>query len=192
MKKLSFVLFGLVFVLSIQTGCQSPARPGSVEVVIEGGGEFPQFLVGKWWDEREWLGFTFERDGTISSAVTPIGWVTLRPGQKTVVPMKKGGKGVYVPGDWLVNYSPETRELTVKIVLEHFRNELGPNVVEGNSVDIYTGPVSEDGTQWEPFWFAYPTYYITTDIFKNHKLSGLPEDANPRRTMHFKKVTETE
>jgi len=78
MKRL-VVLAGCAVILLGLAGCQNtgggdrgvgpaPTR-GDVEVIIEGGGEFPEFLVGTWKDEKRGWEFVFEPDGTISSVV---------------------------------------------------------------------------------------------------------------------------
>ncbi len=115
-------------------GCQNPARSDdAMEVIIEGGESFPDFLVGTWRaDEGGWE-FVFEPDGTISSAVISLGRVRLKPGQVTTVPMQLGGKGVFKPGPWTVQYSYEQRQLIVDIKIEDFRAELGEGVVKGKA-----------------------------------------------------------
>ena len=116
MKQL-LVLAGCAVFLSGLASCQKPAQTtppvGSVEVIIEGGGEFPQFLVGIWQVDKHGWEIVFEPDGTISSAIHTIGGVGVKPGQVTT-----GGKSVFEAGKWLVKYTPESRELLVQIVLK--------------------------------------------------------------------------
>ena len=126
MKQL-VILAGFAVLLLGLAGCQKanrgvdPAPPrGGVEVIIEGGGEFPEFLVGRWKaDKYDWQ-FVFEPDGAISSAVISLGRVRMKPGEITTVPMKMGGKGVFEPGKWMVHYAPAARDLTVEISLKNF------------------------------------------------------------------------
>jgi hypothetical protein len=155
------ILFGCVFLLF--GGCQEVSHnKSSVDVIIEDGGEFPPFLVGKWKDKEQGWEIVFEPDGTISSALMgPIDKV-MKPGQVTTVETITGGKGVYEPGEWMVDYSPTSRELTVKISLKNFYFELGDGLLEGDCIDIFAGPISQDGNVWQVEWFSFPHYIIRT------------------------------
>ena len=167
MKQL-IMLAGCVAILSALAGCQNANR--AVEVIIEDGGEFPQFLAGTWKADKQGWEIVFESDGRLSSAVIPLGRVRVEPGKKTVIPMKKGGKGVYEPGEWLAQYSPSSRELAVNIVIKRFRLEIGDGVLSGSLTDIIAGQVSKDGKYWDAEWFGYPEYIVDTEEFKNHQL----------------------
>ncbi|GAJ19845.1 unnamed protein product, partial [marine sediment metagenome] len=123
MKQLA-ILAGFAVLLSGLAGCQNANR-GGVEVFIEGDGEFPEFLVGRWKADKHGWQFVFEPDGAISSAVISLGRVRMKPGEITTVPMKMDGKGIFEPGEWMVHYAPVGRELTVKISLKNFYVELG-------------------------------------------------------------------
>lgn len=187
MKQL-VVLAGCAVLLSGLAGCQNPAPlRGGVEVIIEGGGEFPQFLVGRWKDEKRGWEFVFEPDGTISSAVISLGRVRMKPGQVTEVPMKLGGKGVFEPGDWLVHYAPTSRELTVKISLKNFYAELGKDILEGKSTDIFVGSISEDGKVWQVDWVGFPDYVAHTAEHPHFEMSVDP-NYGITYTLTFEKV----
>ncbi len=171
MKQL-VILAGFALLLSALAGCQNPAPPrpalrkgwprGGVEVIIEGGGEFPEFLVGRWKSNRGNWEFVFEPDGTISSAVIALGKVQMIPGRVTRFPTRYGGKGVFEPGLWTVWYFPENRELGVKVVIDHFYQDLGKHSCEGNTTDILSGTVSEDGELWRADWFLLARYVAYT------------------------------
>ena len=173
MKQLMVLVGCIVFLLGF-AGCQKSAKTtppvDGVEVVVEDGSEFPEFLAGTWEADKGGWEITFEPDGRLSSAVITMGRVKVEPGKKTVIPMKKGGTGVYEPGEWLAQYSPANRELVVKIVIERYRLEMGDDVLSGNLKDIFAGKVSEDGRYWLAEWFSYPEYIVNTDVFKNHSL----------------------
>ncbi len=195
MKQL-LVLAGFAVLLSALAGCQNanrgvdPAPPrGGVEVIIEGGGEFPEFLVGGWKADKHGWQFVFEPDGAISSAVISLGRIRMKPGEVTTVPMKMGGKGVFEPGEWMVHYAPAGRELTVKISLKNFYVELGKGVVEGKSTDIFVGPISQDGQGWLADWTSFPVYTAHTPEYPNFPMY---EDPNQGLTysLIFEKVQE--
>ncbi len=93
MKRIS-VLFYALFLLAL-TGCQRPAlydmTLGSVEVFIEGGGEFPEFLVGRWKGDKGGWEFVFEPNGTISKAIITVGRTRIIPGEITTLETHGGG-----------------------------------------------------------------------------------------------------
>jgi len=160
---------------------------GGVKVVIEGDGVFPEELAGRWkakgpsgWE------IVFEKDGSISSAVVDIGGAEMFPGQVTTFETVGGGKGIYRPGGWLVEYNAQSRKLAVTIEIENFYQDLGENSVTGSSADIFTGPVDKEKLQWEAEWYSFPTYVINVD----NEQHELPVDANdnPHGILTFKKV----
>ena len=154
------VLAGCAVILSMLAGCQKPAQTtppiSGVEVIIEGGGEFPQFLVGIWKADKGGWEFVFERDGTISSAVIGSGIIRVTPSERVAtIPLKHGGKAVYELGQWTVQYSPDDRELTVEVVVEHYSLDMVSFGMEGHSTDWFIGPVSEDSQIWQAEWFTF-------------------------------------
>jgi hypothetical protein len=149
-------LFCLLSLELCLCGCQGIFGGNrDVKVDIEGGGEFPQFLVGTWQDKGQsgWQ-ITFNRDGTISSAIINLGFTEMRPGRVTKFATKGGGKGVFKPGKWEVYYAPDVNNLTVRIVLKSFYENLGKNAIEGNNCDILSGPVSEVSGEWSADWYS--------------------------------------
>jgi hypothetical protein len=189
MRQFAAVLLSGLFALLLP-GCQSPARQQSpVEVIIDGNGQFPDFLVGKWIADTGGWEIVFEPDGRISSAVVSLGRVTMKPGQVTTVPMQLGGKGVFEPGLWVVQYSHEQRELIVEITIERFRVELGKSVLRGKTRDIFVGSISADGRLWWAERFSFPEYIADTKKYPNRALTVDPNDA-PRQGVLFQKVQE--
>jgi hypothetical protein len=188
------VFFSCIFVLLLAlAGCQEPGKKieNPVEVHIEGGDEFPDSLAGTWRNSKRGWEIVFEPDGTISSVVHTIGRVRLRPGEVEKKPLIREGQGVYEPGQWMVQYDAIANELAVEILLDHFRAQSGVSIVSGHSRDLFIGPVAEDGKSWSPEWYSYPTYFITTDIHKDFKIEEPPE-MNPKETLTFTKVEESE
>jgi len=189
MKQL-VVLVGCAVLLSVTGGCQSTAgNTSGVDVIIEGGGEFPEFLVGRWKADKDGWEFVFEPDGTLSSAVISLGRVRMKPGELTVIPMKMGGQGIFEPGEWMVHYAAAGRVLTVKISLKNFYIELGKNVLEGESKDVFAGPISQDSKFWQVNWTSFPDYVAHTAENPNFTMF---EDPNRgiSKTLTFEKVTE--
>ncbi len=194
MKPLFVIVSCVVVFTLIITGCQpqsdkplSADEESHVEVFIEGGGQFPQFLVGSWKENDGGWEITFEPNGTISSVTHTIGQVKVSPGRPTVVPMIEKGKGIFEPGVWTVRYLPESNELSVEIVLKHFRAQSGNKIVEGSSRDFFIGTVAEDSREWAAEWLSFPVFVVSTG--PKGKLT-LPVDynENPKTTLIFEKV----
>jgi hypothetical protein len=152
MKQL-FLLAGCVVVLTGIFGCQEDTKVNGTK--IDGDKQFPEFLVGVWQSDQFNWGFKFERDGSISKLKHTMGMM---------INVEEGGlyeegtedsSGVYVLGPCEADYDPQTRQLKVTIILEHFRMEIPLGVVEGNSKDYFSGPVSEDGKVWSVKWLNY-------------------------------------
>jgi len=180
----------LIFVLSVflLSSCKSSnVKKSGVEVIIDGDGQFPAFLIGRWKADKGGWEIVFEPDGTISSAVVSLGRVRMTPGQVTTTKMKLGGKGIFEPGQWTVQYSQAKRELIVEIEIEHFIVDLGDNVLQGRTQDILIGLVSSDGQLWWPERFTFPEYIADTEKYPNYKLPFDPND-NPRESLIFRKV----
>ena len=189
MKRIVPLLLCGLSILSCN-GCHSSAESTpAVEVVIDGDGQFPDFLVGTWKADSGGWEIVFEPNGTISSAVVSIGRVRMKPGQVTTVPMKLGGKGVFEAGPWAVQYSPQRRELVVEIAIASFRVELGDSVVKGRTLNIFAGSVSPDGRSWWANRFSFPEYVADTKKYRNRRLTVDPDD-NPPEELLFRKVSE--
>lgn len=145
----------------------------AVKVAIEENSQFPKFLVGTWRaSNNEGWEFVFEADGKITSAVIALGRVRIPPGQLTTVPTITGGKGVFQPGQWTVHYIPSTRELTIKIVIDSLRVEMGDNILEGKSTDVFVGRIAPTGNTWQVEWTSFPQYTGHTKEHPNFDFSG--------------------
>jgi len=119
---------------------------------------FPDFLVGGWkaadQNQYKW-GFAFEKDGTISA---------MRNFQGMYIKVSEGGTYEKAPdanvdaactlGSVNANYDPNGRILTVKVVTDYFMLHVYDQILEGNSVDTLTGPVSQDGSTWTAEWWS--------------------------------------
>jgi hypothetical protein len=191
MKRLFFLISCGLFV-STFIGCQQSAKVKSgVDVIIDGNGQFPASLAGTWKANKGGWEIVFEPDGTISSAVISLGKVRVRPGHVTKVPMLLGGKGIFEPGQWSVQYLQDQQELIVEIKIDYFRTELGDSVIHGRTHDFFVGSVSEDGQLWWAERYTFPEYIADTKKYHNYKLQFDPKE-NPRESIIFQKVSNKE
>ncbi len=162
--------------LTVLAGCRQPLEQPSrsVTVIVEGGGVFPPSLAGRWQADQHGWEFVVEPDGRISAAVISLGRVRVVPGRTTTVPTTSGGQAVFTPGDWTIHYIPATRELTVKIAMAHVRVEMGGNIVEGSSTDVFEGPVAPAGDTWQVQWTMFTKYAGRTPGGASRDLSTDP------------------
>lgn len=183
------ILIGIVILLLSVTGCQEVEKqdavkydmiPGKMEVIVEGDGAFPDFLVGNWKGNKNEWAIVFASDGSLTKVRIALGRTILRPGQKTVLPTRGGGKAVYIPGNWTVAYTPETRELIVRIIVNYIRIEMGPKALIGKQEYTLEGTVNEDGNVWETAVSDFPEFEL---------LPNRPEDMPYTSEVVFDKVT---
>ena len=147
MKQL-VVLAGCAVVLLGLAGCQ-----WQLGKLFEGGKTvLPPDIAGMWKARGEPWKIVLSPDGTVSSALIPMGAVEVRPNQTTEMEMKDGSISTFKAGDCIVEYMPDTRELFVIVEIEEFHIRFLDNRIDGNSIDRFIGPVSEDGKTWMADW----------------------------------------
>lgn len=153
MKQL-VVLVGCVVFLSGLVGCQNANR--GVEVAVDG--EFPAVMVGVWEAEVSRLskwGIKFEPDGSILKIIHSVaGPVKVEEGGV----QEEGPEDsyyVFAMGPCEAEYTPETRILKVKIIVDYYMIKLPAGELEGRMEDYFSGPVSEDGKTWKVDWRNY-------------------------------------
>ncbi|UCG60205.1 MAG: hypothetical protein JSU70_11910 [Phycisphaerales bacterium] len=189
MKQL-LVLGTWIPIICLLGGCQSAEpQPSEVKVATENDSVFPDFLVGTWKADYHGWEFVLAEDGTLSSAVMSLGRIRMFPGQVARMKTVTGGDSVFEPGEWTAAYAPATRELTVQIALKNLRIEMGDNVLEGKSTDIFVGPVSEDGNTWQVKWTSFPQYTAHTPEHPNFPMAA-DEQYGVTKTLIFEKVTQ--
>ena len=159
-----------------------------IQVTIDEGGQFPDFFAGKWAGPDSW-GFDFEPNGILSSIKHTLGGVEMKPYYIARIPVRGNKEAVFKPGGWFVNYTPSTRLLTVQITIEDFNFPMGEDSLTGNSVDIFTGPVSKDGTIWQVTWTSFPDYVGHTRELPNYRLPVMDPNGDVREVV-FEKVKE--
>ena len=157
-------------------GCSRPLQepPRDVKVIVEGGGQFPSSLAGRWQASQHGWEFELEADGRLASATLSLGRVRVLPGKTTTMPTRGGHQAVFTPGAWTVHYIPSTRELTVKIVMDHVRVEMGGNILEGSSTDTFVGPVAASNRAWQVQWTTFTRYLAHTPDGASVNLSTDP------------------
>lgn len=119
----------------------------------------PPDVAGTWKTEgRSPWTITLAPDGKISWAITSMGQVRIRPNQTTKIEMINDKISTVSAGECPVSYDPVKRELSVTILIEHLDVKIGDDGFEGNSEDIFFGPVSKDGKTWQTTWISVFDY----------------------------------
>lgn len=179
-----------VIVPLLSVGCHT-AREDTrgVEVLIEGPGAFPTALAGRWRTDRDGWEFVFAPDGRIVSAVVGLGRVEIEPGHAATLPTRSGGESTFEPGEWIVHYVPQSRQLTLNITLDHVRIDMGGTILEGHSTDIFAGTVQPEDGVWQAQWTAFSRYTIQAPGQPAQTLST-DETYGETKPLTFQKVTE--
>ncbi len=162
MRRIAGVVLCLV-VAVVPLGCHTPSAPSLDDqtVVVEGGGRFPSALAGTWRADRDGWELVIEPNGQISSAVISLGRVRITPRQSKTLPTEGGGTGNFEPGPWTVHYDPQTKNLTVKIVMSHVHVGMAEAVLEGASTDTFAGPIMPADNVWQVQWTNFSDYLLT-------------------------------
>lgn len=112
----------------------------------------PSHAAGTWQGQGSAWRIVINPDGTVASAIIPMGEVEVKPNETTKVLMKDNSYSSYKAGDCFAEYYPEEGELYVSVEMEEIHIVFLDNVIDGNSLDYFVGPVSEDGKEWEAEW----------------------------------------
>ena len=118
----------------------------------------PPDVAGTWKAQDSPWKIVLNHNGTVSSAVIPMGDVEIEPNQTNRIEMKDGSLSTFKAGDFIAEYMPKTRELFISIEIEEIHINFLDNVIDGNSVDRFVGPVSEDGKFWRADWITVFDY----------------------------------
>ena len=146
-------LFVLAWIFWTAVSCQTVTKQSSA-----GKTTLPPDIAGTWKAQDSPWKIVLSPDGTVSSAVIPMGEVEIKPNQTAKVEMKDGSFSTFKAGDCVVEYTPDTRELFVSVEMEQIHIKFVDNVIDGNSVDRFVGPVSEDGKFWMADWITVFDY----------------------------------
>jgi len=139
----------LICFVVLLAGCQEVERPADPPIGTNPGVvSLPESVAGTWQArEGDWR-IVLDPNGTVASALIPLGKVWVRPNKTTKVEMKDGSWSTYEGGDCEVKYNPVKKELYVLIEVASLDIRFFDERIAGNSTDRFIGPVSEDGTKW--------------------------------------------
>jgi hypothetical protein len=176
---LAFVLFG---------GCESSGRKTVASAASGKGGEsagadkFPAFLAGTWQAQDAPWQVVLTPDGTVDSAVVAMAEARVRPNQTTEFEMLDGSISHITAGELFAEYRPAGRQLFVSIELKDIHIVFPDDLLKGNTIDNFTGTVSEDGRTWN-------AEHITIFDY-GPRFPQVPDDVNYPTPIVFNKVEE--
>jgi len=153
MKLKAAIIFALASTLLTISGCPQTSKRQSTSKVF-----LPPEVVGTWKARESPWKIVLNPDGTVASAVIDMGTVEVKPNQTTKVEMKHGEFSTFKAGNCEVEYTPETRELFVSIEMKKIHVVFPNDSLDGNSLDMFIGPVSEDGKEWTADWIKVFDY----------------------------------
>ena len=112
----------------------------------------PPEVAGTWKAKGSPWKIVITPNGRIDSAIIPMGKVEVKPNRTTKFEMMHGEFSTYKTGRCDLEYTPQTRELFVSIEIKKMHIAFPDDAIDGNSIDRFTGPVSEDGKTWIADW----------------------------------------
>ncbi len=174
MKQLLMLLVFTLCVLPELSGCREQA---SYKNNVGDLSEFPQFLVGTWRSDKDGWELVFEPNGTISSAVIPLGRVRIRPNQTTRVEGRLGEPGIFEAGDCVLEYGPESGKISITIDMRRIYAEIGGGILDGTCEYFISGSVRKDRKTWEATVFSV----LDLDVL-------MPDPNSTEQPPPFKKV----
>ncbi|MCK5175800.1 MAG: hypothetical protein KAR47_20565 [Planctomycetes bacterium] len=159
-------LLAVFICLSALAGCTEPHRTTEVRTGQSAASEdsdFPEIMVGIWETlanditGKKW-GIKFERDGSVKRIIHYLaGPVDLAEGGKLLEGAVEDEFALFIMGPCDAVYDPETEMLEVNIVVDSYTIQKPTFKLEGKMTDLFSGPVSENGTTWETERRTYAT-----------------------------------
>ncbi len=181
MNKRMLIIGLLACVVLFSVGCQKESeKPDTIKPKLG----LPLDITGVWQARESPWRIVLGPDGTVTSAVIPMGTVTVQPRQTTKVEMKDGSWSTYTAGDCPVKYKHGTRELFVVIEMADINIVYMTERIKGTSTDRFIGAVSDDGKVWRTDWISLFDYGPRFPQDPNDVYSGtlifdkVPEDPN--------------
>jgi hypothetical protein len=145
----------LTIVVVLMAGCQEVEKPADPEPRLM---PLPEHVAGTWQArESDWR-IVLDPNGTVGSALIPLGKVWVSPNKITKVEMKDGSFSTYEGGDCVAKYDPLKGELYVLIEVANLDIRYLDQQITGNSTDRFIGLVSEDGKKWTTDWITQFDY----------------------------------
>jgi hypothetical protein len=155
MKNLSTIVVCCVGFLML-VGCEKASVQGKSK--IEQRNRFPEIMVGRWeggTTKSTWA-FEFQPDGTILKMHHAMaGEVDLTQDGAYIVTDNPPISTEFYLAPCQAEYDPATNEVSIEVFMGYYKIQVYETVLEGNSTDIFKGPLSQDGKTWNAYWLDY-------------------------------------
>lgn len=139
-------------------GCQSSVQKRTLnKIIVDGGGEFPQFLVGTWKANNYIWSIELGKKGEILSLVY-VTWnhkIDMKQGYYYVDGPDQNTYAYFIMGPCEGQYNPITRVLKIKLTLNEYEIKVPAGSLKGRSEDYFEGELSDDGTKWYAQWRGF-------------------------------------
>lgn len=140
---------------------ESAKKEKAVETIVDADSNFPQIMVGVWEADvndgqgSKWA-FKIEPDGSISKMEHCIfGPLIVKEGGVYRDGQDSGTFIIVALGPVETVYSPVSKIVKLKIVVDSYEMKLPAGSLEGRMIDTFVGTVSEDGKTWQAEWRNY-------------------------------------
>ena len=151
----------LTIILAIIVGCHEQTRENGtpeppktiVSKII-----LPAEVAGTWQARESAWRIVIDPNGTVASAILPLGEVLIKPNATNKIEMKDGNWSTYETGDFNLSYDATTRNLLVVIEVKKLNIAYEDNKLVGKSTDRFVGTVSQDGKTWRADWITVFDY----------------------------------
>ncbi len=158
MRNVTIVFVFIICLLASGCGRSVAGNKTERQDVWQSAKTFPSFAAGTWQQKEGYWKIVIEPNGVVSSVVIPLSSAKIRPHQTTKVEMKDGSFSTFTGGDIIAECNPVTRELSVVVETREFHIRFLHNRIDGNRLDSFSGPVSQDGKIWKPGWIEIFDY----------------------------------
>ena len=157
MKAKIAVIAGIGLVLMFLAGCGGSAgkSAGQSQPFFP---LFPSEVAGIWQAADEPWVIEISPEGKVIMAVIPMTQTEVKPNEISKLEMADGNTSTVEMGDCPLEYDMMTRQLTVTITVKAIHMEFAGEGIDGNSTDIFSGRVSEDGKEWQADWMTFFDY----------------------------------
>jgi hypothetical protein len=184
MKRVIFLVYSGFSLFLILAGCQDTGKTAKeIDLVFQDRNDFARALAGAWQAEDSPWEIAFAPDGTLSSAVIPLGKVRIRPNKATKVKGYRGEPGIFQAGSCPVYLEPQSRQISIQIPMERVYAQFASSSLDGTCQYFIEGEMAKNS----PTLFATVYTLLKLNVYSNEpnattgrleKLGMLDNDPN--------------
>ena len=177
MRRLGLVIYIGLFMFLVPAGCQETGKTDNQTYpVFQNKKDFARALAGTWRAEGSFWEIDFAPDGTISSAVIPLGNVRIRPNQTTEVKGWLGEPGIFQAGSCPVYLEPQSRQISIQIPIEKVYARFATASLDGTCQYFIEGEMAKNNQAL----FATAFTVLKLDVIANEPNSATGQSAGEK------------